>query len=83
MLELVLKTSNCAGLVLLKSNTMPNDGGQDHMFRFIPLKKVDRPAKFGKVATPKVLDDMNSKAVARGAAGAARAAPLFQLFFFF
>ena len=28
------------------------------MFRFIPLKKVDRSATFGKVLTPKVLHDM-------------------------
>ena len=38
---------------------MPDDGdGQDHMFRFIPLKEMDRSAKFGEVATPKVLHDM-------------------------
>ena len=38
---------------------MPNDDdGQDHMFRFIQLKEVDRPATFGEVATPKVLHDM-------------------------
>ena len=31
---------------------MPNDDdGQDHMFRFIPLKDVDRSAAFGEVAT--------------------------------
>ena len=39
---------------------MPNDDddGQDHIFRFIPLKEVDRSATFGEVATPKVLHDM-------------------------
>ena len=38
---------------------MPNDDdGQDQMFRFIPLKEVDRFATFGEVATPKVLHDM-------------------------
>ena len=41
---------------------MPNDDddddGQGHMFRFIPLKEVDRSATFGEVATPKVLHDM-------------------------
>ena len=37
---------------------MPNDDdGQDHMFRFIPLKEVDRSAPFGEVATLKVLHD--------------------------
>ena len=37
---------------------MPNDDdGQDHMFRFIPLKEVDRSATFGEVATPKLLHD--------------------------
>ena len=40
-------------------NTMPNDDdGQDHMFRVIPMKEVDRSATFGEVATPKVLYDM-------------------------
>ena len=31
---------------------MPNDDddGQDHMFRFIPLKEVDSSATFGEVA---------------------------------
>ena len=30
---------------------MPNDDhGQDHMFRFIPLKEVDKSATFGEVA---------------------------------
>ena len=35
---------------------MPNDDddGQDHIFRFIPMKEVDRSAIFGEVATPKV-----------------------------
>ena len=38
---------------------MPNDDdGQDHMFRFIPLKGVDRSATFAEVATPQVLHDM-------------------------
>ena len=38
---------------------MPNDDdGQDHMFRFIPLKEVDKSAAFGEVVTPKVLHDM-------------------------
>ena len=41
---------------------MPNDDedGQDHMFKFIPLKEVDRSAtlNFGEIATPKVLHDM-------------------------
>ena len=36
---------------------MPNDDVQDHIFRFIPLKEVDRSATFGEVATPKVLHD--------------------------
>ena len=38
---------------------MPNDDddGQDHVFRFIPLKEVDSSATFGEVATPKVLHD--------------------------
>ena len=80
MLDLVLKTSNSARLVLLKNptNTMPNDDdgsntktiagkrrtllldddGQDHMFRFILLKGVDRSVTFGEVATPNVLHDM-------------------------
>ena len=61
MLDLVLKTSNSARLVLLKNstNTMPNDDdGQDNMFRFILLKEVDRFATFGEVATPNVLHDM-------------------------
>ena len=53
MFDLVLKTSNGARLVLLKipaTNTMPNDDdGQDHMFRFILLKEVDRSATFGEV----------------------------------
>ena len=32
---------------------MPNDDdGQDHKFRFIPLKELDRSATFGEVATP-------------------------------
>ena len=32
---------------------MPNDDdGQDCMFRFIPLKEVNRPATFGEVGTP-------------------------------
>ena len=61
VLDLVLKTSNSARLVLLNNltNTMPNDDdGQDHMFRFILLKKVDRSATFGEVATPNVLHDV-------------------------
>ena len=62
MLDLVLKTSNSARLVLLKTNehyAKINDvDGQDHMFRFIPLKEVDRSATFGEVLTPKVLHDM-------------------------
>ena len=38
---------------------MPNDDhGQDHMFRFITLKEVDKSATFGEVATPKVLHDL-------------------------
>ena len=38
---------------------MPNDDdGQDHLFRFIPLKEVNSSATFGEVATPKVLHDM-------------------------
>ena len=38
---------------------MPNDDdGQDHKFRFIPLKEVDKSLTFGEVATPKVLRDM-------------------------
>ena len=39
---------------------MPNDDddGQDHLFKFIPLKEVDRSATFAEVATPKVLHDM-------------------------
>ena len=71
MLDLVLKTLNSARLVLLKSNEHDakinddddddDDDGQDHMFRFIPLRKVrvDRSATFGEVATPKVLHDMH------------------------
>ena len=59
MLDLVLKTSNSARLVLLKSNEQcaknNDDVVQDHMFRFIPLKKVDRSETIGEVATPKVL----------------------------
>ena len=63
MLDLVLNTSNSARLVLLKFNkTMPNDDDrQDHMFRFIPLKEVDRSATFGEVAIPKVLHDMTTR----------------------
>ena len=60
MLDLVLKISNGARLVLLKNPTitMPNDDdGQDHMLRFILLKEVDRSATFGEVATPNVLHD--------------------------
>ena len=38
---------------------MPNDDdGQDHIFRFIPLKEVDKYATFGEVVPPKVLHDM-------------------------
>ena len=57
VLDLVLKTSNSARLVLLKSNEhcAKNDDVQDHMFRFIPLKEVDRSETIGEVATPKVL----------------------------
>ena len=59
VLDLVLKTSNSARLVLLKSNEHcaknNDDDVQDHMFRFIPLKEVDRSETIGEVATPKVL----------------------------
>ena len=38
---------------------MPNDDDEhDHMFRFVPLKEVNRSATFGEVATPNVLQDM-------------------------
>ena len=59
VLDLVLKTSNSARFVLLKSNEHcaknNDDDVQDHMFRFIPLKEVDRSETIGEVATPKVL----------------------------
>ena len=59
MLDLVLKTSNSARLVLLKPNehcakNNDDDDVQDHMFRFIPLKEVDRSKTIGEVETPKV-----------------------------
>ena len=45
---------------------MPNDdNGQEYMFRFIPLKEVDRFATFGEVATPKVLHDMTIRQIGR------------------
>ena len=45
---------------------MPNDDdGQDHVFRFIPLKEVDSSATFGEVATPKVLYDYGHQVVDR------------------
>ena len=48
---------------------MPNDDdGQDHMFRFIPLKEVDKSATFGEVATPKVVlhDQARSQSIRKG-----------------
>ena len=55
MLDLVLKTSNSAQsrrFVLLKSNEhyakKDADDGQDNVFRFIPLKEVDRSATLAK-----------------------------------
>ena len=45
---------------------MPNDDdGQDHVFRFIPLKEVDSSATFGVFATPKVLFDCGHQVVDR------------------
>ena len=45
---------------------MPNDDdGQDHVFRFIPLKEVDSNATFGEVAAPKVLHDCDYRVVDR------------------
>ena len=38
---------------------MSNDDGQDHIFRFFPLKEVDRSATLGEVAIPKVLHDID------------------------
>ena len=51
-----------------RKKTTPNDDdGQDHMFRFIPLKEVDRSATliFGEVATPKVFHDHDDVLVDR------------------
>ena len=62
MLDLVLKTSNSARLVLLKSNEHcknNDDDVQDHMFRFIPLKEVDRSETIGESA-PKCHRDLQS-----------------------
>ena len=39
---------------------MPNDDGQDHMFRFIPLKEVDGFATLGEVGTSTVLHDVTA-----------------------